>query len=147
MKHDDNPFRRVGVVFLTIGIIDLGVMVYCITNSIGYSSSFNIFAIIAGAFLLKGNVKTARIVRWLSAFFASCFIIMLLTMPIAVPPSLLLVQLKTNALDVVGTLLASLVSIAVLIWGHTQLSSTESFKLFAQAGYRVRSSMSAYLWV
>ena len=42
--------RRVGIVLLLAGLIDIGVMVYCIANDISYSSSFNIFAVI-GAYL------------------------------------------------------------------------------------------------
>ena len=69
MEDTYNPFRKVGITLLIIGIIDIGVMAYCISNSISYSSSFNIFAVIAGVLLMKGSVKTARIIRWISAFF------------------------------------------------------------------------------
>jgi len=44
--------RNVGWALLWLGVVDVGVMIYCIANNIGYSSSFNIFAIIAGVFLM-----------------------------------------------------------------------------------------------
>lgn len=43
---------RTGKVLITVGVIDIGVMIYCIANEISYSSSFNIFAVIAGFFLM-----------------------------------------------------------------------------------------------
>lgn len=68
MEDNNNPFKKAGIVLLIIGIIDVGIMAYCIANKISYSSSFNIFAVIAGVFLIKGRVKTARAVHCFSAF-------------------------------------------------------------------------------
>jgi hypothetical protein len=65
--------RNVGWALLWLGVVDVGVMIYCIANNIGYSSSFNIFAIIAGVFLIRGSLKAARLVAWFSAFLLSAF--------------------------------------------------------------------------
>jgi hypothetical protein len=43
--------RRVGKVLIVVGLIDIGFMVYCIANRMGYSSSLNIFALAGGIFL------------------------------------------------------------------------------------------------
>ena len=58
-----------GVILLVFGLIDIGFMIYCFKNRIGYSSSFNIFAVIAGILLIRGSLKTARIAAQLLAFF------------------------------------------------------------------------------
>ena len=54
--------KRVGGVLLVVGLIDIGVMIYCAVNRISYSSSFNVFAVIAGIFLLRGSLGAASIV-------------------------------------------------------------------------------------
>ena len=69
MEKSNNPFRTAGMALLIVGIIDIGIMIYCIANEIHYSSSFNIFAVIAGILLIRGGVKSARIIRWFSIFF------------------------------------------------------------------------------
>ena len=119
MENHVNPFRNAGIALLAIGVIDIGVMVYWIANEINYSSSFNIFAVGAGIFLIKGSVKTARIVRWLSVFFAIVFIGVIITTPFTTPFGLILTQLKINTLSTVGLLAFGLVFIAILIWTLT----------------------------
>ena len=47
--------RRVGVSLIAFGLFDIGVMVYCIINRINYSSSFNIFAVLAGIFVWRDH--------------------------------------------------------------------------------------------
>lgn len=145
MEESNNPFKKAGIALLIIGIIDVGVMAYCIANKINYSSSFNIFAVIAGIFLIKGGVKTARAVRWFSAFLVVAFIGLLLVTPFTTPFGLLLTQLKLNALSIIGSFAFGLVLIAVLIWVHLQLSTQESLNLLAQAGYKTGKPKSAYI--
>jgi hypothetical protein len=127
MEDSINPFKKAGIALLVIGIIDIGVMAYCIANKISYSSSFNIFSVIAGIFLMKGGVKTARAVRWFSAFLVVAFIGLLIVTPFTTPFGLLLTQ------------------IAVLIWVHLQLSTPEALNFLAQAGYKTGKPKSAYI--
>ncbi|MCP5214538.1 MAG: hypothetical protein H6995_05990 [Pseudomonadales bacterium] len=37
-EENTNPFRKPGMVLVTIGLIDIAVMAYCIANKISYSS-------------------------------------------------------------------------------------------------------------
>lgn len=57
--------KRIGWVLLVIRLVDIGVMVYCIANGFAYSSSLNIFAVVGGAFLIRGSLRAASIIRWL----------------------------------------------------------------------------------
>jgi len=145
MEDSNNPFKKAGVALLIIGIIDVGVMAYCIANKISYSSSFNIFAVIAGIFLIKGGVKTARAVRWFSVFLVVAFIGLALVTPFTTPFDLLLTQLKLNPLSIIGSFGFGLVLIAVLIWVHLQLSTPECLNLLAQANYKTGKPKSAYI--
>lgn len=145
MKDCGNSFRKAGLILLIIGIIDIGVMAYFISNKISYSSSLNVFAVVAGILLVKGSVKTARVVRWFSAFLAVAFIGLLLVIPVATPIGLLMTQLKLNTLPVLGSFTFGVVLIAVLVWVHLQLSTQESLSMLAQAGYKTGKPRSAYI--
>lgn len=145
MKDSNNPFKKAGLSLLSVGIIDIAVMVYCYMNEISYSSSFYIFALIAGALLLRGGVKTARVVRWLSALFAMAFIGLLIAMPISLPLDLLITQLKLDALSIIGPLALGFIIVGVLIWVHFQLNSPDSLTKIAQAGYKTGKPMFAYM--
>ena len=136
MEEIDNPFRKAGIVLLIIGIIDIGVMAYCIANKISYSSSFNIFAVIAGALLMKGGIKTARVVRWFSAFFVIAFIGMLFLFPITMPLQLLATQIKLNPAGMLGSYAFLIIFIGVLIWVYKQLSTPSALAKLEQAGYK-----------
>src|SRR2546425_9956416 len=78
--------RRIGIVLVVIGVIDIGFMIYCIMTGRSYSSSLNIFAVIAGIFLIKGNLKAAKIVTWFSAFLITgLFGVLLVLFPLTQP--------------------------------------------------------------
>lgn len=136
MEEIINPFRKAGMVLLFIGIIDIAVMAYCITNQISYSSSFNIFAVIAGALLMKGSIKTARVVRWFSAFFLVLFIGMLFLFPITMPVQLLITQMKLNPAGMLGSHAFSVLGIGILIWVYKQLSTPSALAKLEQAGHK-----------
>ncbi len=143
MKEPNNPFRKVGIFLLVIGIIDIGVMAYCIAKKISYSSSFNIFAVIAGVLLIRGGVKTARVVRWLSAFIIISFIGMLFLFPIAIPIDLLITQLKLDPVDMLGPYAFAILLVGILIWVYLQLSSYGALEKLKQAGYKTGKPKSA----
>ncbi|MFG0457126.1 hypothetical protein [Shewanella mangrovisoli] len=140
-----NPFKKAGIILVVIGMLDIGFMVYCISNNMNYSSSFNIFSVIAGVLLIRGGVKTARTVRWLSVFFATAFVGVILTTPITTPLGLLITQIKLNPVATIGTYLFSIVFITVLVWVYLQLSSAQSLSLISQAGYNTGKPKSAFI--
>lgn len=143
MEEIKNPFRKAGIVLLVIGILDIGAMIYCIANNISYSSSFNIFAVIAGILLMKGSVKTARVVRWLSAFFVIAFIFMVVLFPATMPIQLLVTQVKLNPVGVIGLYAFSFIFIGVLAWVYKQLSSASALAALDEAGYNTGRPKSA----
>jgi uncharacterized protein YjeT (DUF2065 family) len=56
--------RRVGTVLIVIGVIDIAAMIYFISNGQSYSSSLNIFALVAGIFIRRGGMRASSLVRW-----------------------------------------------------------------------------------
>lgn len=143
MEEINNPFKKAGIALAVVGVIDILVFVYCIINQISYSSSFNIFALLAGIFLIKGGVKTARVVRWFSAFFVVGFIGVLIFIPINTPISLLIAQLHVQPMLIVGPYLIGIPFIYLLYWVHKQLSTPESLQVLADAGYKTGKPKSA----
>ncbi len=137
MREINHTFRKTGIVLLVIGIIDIAVMIYCISNKISYSSSFNVFAVIAGFLLIKGSVKTARIVRWVSAFFIVAFCGMIILYPFTYPIDLITLQIKLNPVGILISFGFGFIFIAILGWLYIQLSNPESMSLMKDAGYKI----------
>lgn len=53
--------RQAGAVLILVGIIDVLWMLYCvIVRHVSYSSSINLFAIVAGIFIYRGSARAAR---------------------------------------------------------------------------------------
>jgi hypothetical protein len=114
--------KRVGGVLVAVGLIDIAVMIYCIANQISYSSSFNIFAVIAGGFLLRGSLRAASLVRWFAVFIVAVFISALISLPFVQPLDLTLTQIR---LEPVGSLAIIIAFVAfvlgILLWISKEL--------------------------
>jgi len=111
--------KRIGWVLLVIGLVDIGVMVYCIANGFAYSSSLNIFAVVGGAFLVRGSLRAASIIRWLGVFMIAAFAPVLVASPLLQPLSLTLTQLRLSPLGAAQSLIA-FAFIAALLWWPTR---------------------------
>ena len=142
-QETSNPFKKPGAVLLVIGILDIGVMAYCIANKISYSSSLNIFAVVAGILLIRGSVKTARNARWLIAFLCTGIVGLVLVLPLVTPYELLAVQVKTGSLPAIWTALVALLFLAVIVWVYFSLSSELSLRALEKAGYSTGKPTSA----
>lgn len=130
--------KRVGGVLLVVGLIDIGVMIYCAVNRISYSSSFNVFAVIAGIFLLRGSLGAASIVRWFAVFLLAAMISFTASWPLLQPVDLTLVQIRLNpgAFTTMAALMVFL--LALLAWVIRQLGSEPILSALATAGRKIR---------
>lgn len=137
--------KHVGWTLVVIGVIDIGIMIYCIVNEISYSSSLNIFAVVAGILLLRGSLVTARIVTWFSAFmFSGLLLGSVIVFPWMRP---LDYWLLTFHKDPSGSLLSIVVGAALLFWlfwVYRQLRSPAVMEARAAAGQRVGVPRSAF---
>jgi hypothetical protein len=146
MDTSRQTLRRVGVVLIVAGMIDIGFMVYCVMNSISYSSSFNIFAVVAGIYLVKGHLGAARLVTWFSAFFLTGFgIAALLLFPQLQPLEYALLQIRLHPLGAISTVVLMVSLIALLAWIYVQLRSPAVVEARALAGQRSGAPLSAFL--
>jgi hypothetical protein len=130
--------RRVGIVLLVIGLIDVGVMVYCIVNRRSYSSSFNLFAVIAGIFLMRGGLRTAALVRWFSVFMLSGLLAVAVVAPFLQPLDLSLTELRVNPGSfVIGSIFYFFV-LGILCWVARQLGLESVQVAITKAGVKGR---------
>jgi hypothetical protein len=108
--------KRAGAVLLVVGLVDVALMVYAIATSVSYSSSFNLFAVIAGILLLRGSLRTASAVRQVCLFLVGVFISIAVLAPVVLPLGLLVVQVQTDPLALVGSLALFVCVLVMLLW-------------------------------
>lgn len=130
--------KRVGWVLLAIGVIDIAYMVYCIVNRISYSSSFNIFAVIAGAFLLRCSLRAATIVRWFAAFMLSAMVCMSLAFPVIQPWGLTVTQMRLDPMGMAQLMVITVLVVALLFWLVRELGREPVRAAFVRAGRKWR---------
>jgi len=123
MNDYRQSLRVVGIVLIVVGFLDIGWMIYCIANGESYSSSFNIFAVIAGILLIRGGLRTARVVAFFTAFMLSGFIGVLLVLPLIMPFDLVLACLKVYPASFGCYLLLAVFILALLGWIYSRLTA------------------------
>lgn len=130
--------KRTGAVLLAVGLLDVAVMVYCIVNGVSYSSSFNIFAVIAGIFLLRGSLRAASIVRWVAVFLLATFAALVLVWPFMQPMDLTLTQVRLSPLSAATSLGVLVLVSALLLWLYRELGQPPVLAARAAAGRKAR---------
>lgn len=116
--------KTVGISLIIVGIVDIGVMIYCIAHGTGYSSSFNIFAVVAGILLVRGSLKTAHIVAWFSAFLLAGLIGMLLLAPFMMPLDLILAYFRFYPRSFGGSIILGISLLIYLQWIYRRLTDS-----------------------
>jgi len=115
--------RAVGTALIAFGLLDIAFMVYCIATVRSYWSSFNIFAVIAGIYLRRGNLRGARVVALFSAFYLSGFVGVLVITPLIVPSALITLTVRLYPFLMVGSLLLVVGVLAFLAWVYRRLTA------------------------
>lgn len=127
--------KKVGLALVVFGLADIAFMIYSIANGQSYSSSFNVFAVIAGVFLFRGSLGAARVVTWFSAFMLTGFIAAtFLLFPFLQPVGLLVVQAKLNPISTIALWLMALVVLVLLGWTYRQLRSVPVLEALKASG-------------
>jgi hypothetical protein len=118
-----SSLRVVGITLILIGVLDIGWMIWCIAHQQSYSSSFNIFAVIAGILLVRGGLRTANVVAYFSAFMLSGFIGALLVFPLLMPLDLMLTYLRIYPASFSISLLVATSVLVLLGWIYRRLTA------------------------
>ncbi|HEX9174336.1 MAG TPA: hypothetical protein VF861_16930 [Telluria sp.] len=131
--------RRVGRVLLVIGVLDICLMVYCIVRGISYSSSLNIFAVIAGLALLRGSLRAASIVRWF-AWLWPAFAIVFVAAMVTQPADLTWTQLRLAPMGILTSVLLLVLLCGLWWWLTRELGREEVLAALRAAGRPVRNT-------
>jgi hypothetical protein len=145
MHQHQSVLRRVGWLLIAIGCVDIAFMIYCIANAWNYSSSFNIFSVVAGILLIRGSLKTARVIAWFLAFFLAGFGAMLIALPFLQPLDLSMAQVRSNLPVAAVALAIYSIVLALLVWIYIQLRSPDVLKASLSAGLKTSAPKSAFV--
>jgi hypothetical protein len=133
LSSDHLPLlKKAGLVLVVVGILDIGLTIYAIASQTSYSSSLNVFAVVAGVFLLRGNLRVASAVRWLALFFLAVLVSVAVVSPFLLPWGLLATYVQVNPLAFMGSLGFFAVALLLFGWLAKQLSA-EPIKAARQA--------------
>jgi hypothetical protein len=137
--------RRVGWALVIIGVLDIGLMIYCIVNWMNYSSSLNVFAVGAGIFLLRGSLGAARAVSWFSAFLLSGVLLSaLIVFPWMWPLDYWLLTLGQEPLGFVSSVLFLVAMLLALFWVYRTLRAPPVLAAHAATGHNTGVPKSAF---
>ena len=119
--------KRVGVVLIIVGLVDIAYMVYFFsTGGSSYFSSFNIIAVIAGFFIRKGELRVAQFAGFFVRFgflgIATAVLITPLIYPIGLIKTFLLI---TPLWKLLGWSAFTALTLGLLWWLDTNLQSSE----------------------
>lgn len=145
MDNSTNPFKKVGTILIAIGLADISFMVYCIINEISYSSSFNIFAVIAGIFLLRGSANAAEKIKKYSGFFMTAFGCMIFALPILMPLDLIAVKIKLAPVETAGLIVMTIAFTGAVVWTHIQMLKPEADDFYQNAGISIKKPIMSYI--
>lgn len=139
MQEQLRILQRVGKVLIAVGLIDIAVMIYCIVNSISYASSFNIFAVIGGIFLVRGNLRAAGIITWITAFLIAIFAGIPFVLPLLQPLDFTLLQFRLYPSSIALTAGFWVFAITLLAWVLRELRNESVIEARTQSGRKIRS--------
>lgn len=127
--------HRVGLGLVVFGLLDIGVMVYCIANGLNYSSSFNIFAVISGIYLWRGHPWYVKWVTRAAGFYAAAFCAMVPIAPFLFPADLAALELRLHPGSVIVGTVATIGAVVFLIWVYRELRQAPVLAAYTVAGY------------
>jgi hypothetical protein len=137
--------RRVAKVLILVGLVDIGYMIYCVVNGRGYSSSLNIFAVIAGIFLWRGHLGAVRIVSRFAAFMLTGAVgTLIFLLPTLQPAGLWLLQFKLYPVRTISGLIIGVVMLWLLFWVYQQLRVSSVVHALGRAGQPTAPPRSAF---
>jgi hypothetical protein len=141
MQEHMSILRRVGKVLIAIGLVDIAVMIYCIVNGISYSSSLNIFAVIAGIFLFRGSLRAVAIVSWFGVFLISGLVGLVLLWPFFQPIELTFLRFKLNPISFCTSLTIGVFVLGLIYWVVHELRREPILAARIQAGAKPSSPL------
>lgn len=137
--------KQVGIALIVVGVLDIAYMIYCIAHQQSYSSSLNIFAVIAGVFLWRGSLQAVRIVTWFSAFMLAGFTSAWLTFPFVEPAGLWAAEFREHPVRFAVAVAIGIAAIALAFWVYRKLREIPVMEARKAAGQSASPPRSAFV--
>ena len=135
--------RRVGLALIVFGLLDIGVMIYCIASGVSYSSSFNVFAVLAGIYVQRGHPWWVKWTTRAAGFYAAAFCMIIPIAAFLFPRDLGALEFRLHPVGVIAGTVASISVIALLIWVYRELRQPAVLSVCAPQGYSPGPSWAA----
>ena len=100
-------------------------MVWCIANQRSYHSSLNIFAVIAGVLLVRGNLKVARWAAMGLSLLMAAGATMLMTFEFMFPLGYWMAVIRDGGISGIASYLITIALLGLLFWLRSQLYRPE----------------------
>lgn len=115
--HAPAILRRVGIVLVAAGALDLAVLVWATATGHFDPSPFNVFAIGAGVLLYRASLRTARLVVAACAALLAAWVAGLALLPLVVPAGLLAAGVRVApAFGLAAWAAGAVAAFALLAW-------------------------------
>ncbi|AFZ19008.1 hypothetical protein [Allocoleopsis franciscana] len=137
--------KRVGIVLIAVGILDIAYWIYCISQGQSYSSIFNIPAVVAGVFLFRGSLRAVPLVTWVAAFMLSNLVSDFILLPFLKPAELWAIEFRLDAIALCRSLLLTIILIALHCWIYTQLRAAPVVSASVRSGHSASTPKLAFI--
>lgn len=137
--------KRVGIVLIAVGILDIAYMVYCISQGQSYSSSLNIPGVVAGVFLFRGNLRAVLLVTWFAAFMLFNLVSDFILLPFLKPAELWAIEFRLDAIALCRSLLLTITLITLHFWIYTQLRAASVVSASVKSGHSASTPKLAFI--
>ncbi len=110
-------------------------MIYCIANTVNYSSSFNVFAVLAGIYVWRGHPWWVKWTTRAAGFYAAAFCMVVPVFPFLFPTDLGALEFRLHPIGVIAGTSASIGVIALLVWVYRELRQAPVLTTYTAQGY------------
>lgn len=135
--------RRVGLALIVFGLLDIGMMLYCIANMVNYSSSFNVFAVLAGIYVWRGHPWWVKWTTRAAGVYAAAFCMIVPIVLFLFPTDLGALELRLHPVGAIAGTIASIGVIAILVWVYRELRQAPVLTTYTAQGYSPEPSWGA----
>ncbi|MFB2973829.1 hypothetical protein ACE1CD_33110 [Aerosakkonema sp. BLCC-F183] len=145
--------KRVGIVLIAVGILDIAYFFYYTSQDESFSSSLRgnyssngLVIVVAGIFLLRGSLRAVEIVRWVAAFGISNLVSnIFILLPFLKPAELWAIEFRLYPVSLCISFLVKIMSIALLCWIYTQLRAAPVISASLKSGHSASTPKCAFI--
>lgn len=145
--------KRVGIVLIAVGILDIAYFFYYTSQEQSFSSSLRdnyssngLVIVVAGVFLLRGSLRAVEIVRWFAAFGISNLVSnIFILLPFLKPAELWAIEFRLYPVSLCLSFLVKIMSIALLCWIYIQLRAAPVISASLKSGYSASTAKFAFI--